>query len=317
MHLKLLKIRYQCFLRLLLELGFARLILIFLAFAFINFKIRSLSEKHHFVVGFVSVLFVLFFIHKNRRDLSFLSISLSNKTKYLTIEYCLIGAFLGILLFTKAYLFLAIPIIAYFIAITPSFSTKNRTISNTYIGTDSFEWTSGIRKTKYVYFVSLLLVALGIFQNNVIIIMCGITLVGLATSGYYSLSEDKDMILSEIIVPKIFLRKKISNALMYQNTVLLPLVLLSFFCKDVQNNFLNYGMQLIVELVILSGITIGFVIIKYAFYPNKLIVQISQSIFVGIIFVSVGSPLLLVLAGLLLIKMWFVASANLKFYLPC
>ncbi|MBP6410851.1 MAG: hypothetical protein KA313_07115 [Pseudarcicella sp.] len=180
-----------------------------------------------------------------------------------------------------------------------------------------FEWTNGIRQTKYLYLVTLVIIVLGIFQNNVIIIISGITLLGLFISGYYSLAEDKDMILSEIIKPNIFLRKKISNALLYQNLTLLPFILISFFCKDIQLNFFHYSMQLLVDLLLLSMITIGFIVIKYAFYPNKLIIQLSQSLFVGIIFVSISSPLLLLLASLILLKMWFMGKDNLKFYLPC
>ncbi|MBP6386051.1 MAG: hypothetical protein KA327_05465 [Pseudarcicella sp.] len=317
MIVELLKIRYQCFLRLLVELGWARLILLFLTFVFVIFKIRIFSEKYHYGIGLCTLLFIIFFIHKNRRDLLFLNISLRNKTTYLWIEYSLICTFLGVLLFTKTFLFFTIPIIAYLIAITPSFSTKNTIIANTYVGTNLFEWTNGIRQTKYLYLVTLVIIVLGIFQNNVIIIISGITLLGLFISGYYSLAEDKDMILSEIIKPNIFLRKKISNALLYQNLTLLPFILISFFCKDIQLNFFHYSMQLLVDLLLLSMITIGFIVIKYAFYPNKLIIQLSQSLFVGIIFVSISSPLLLLLASLILLKMWFMGKDNLKFYLPC
>lgn len=313
--LNLLLLKYRCIYRIFIELGYPRVILTIILFFSITLCIRHFNNTLSPFIGLFFCILCILIVQQSRDDLQFIYTSLYSPSMYLTLDYLFIGSVLGVLLFHRFYFFIFLPFVCYSVQFIPKLLIKKNTPKRVFWAKKSFEWVAGIRKYYFSYSFLIILLLMGLHYTKEINTICSIAIwvrIFLVNS-YFTIVEDKDMLLSFNVSSSSFLLKKIYYASKYLLFLILPFIVITYF-TNTSSNFHVWEMtaNILIGIILL----VVFILIKYAFYPNSFLIRLFHFFFYIIVPLSIIAPSLLILLIIMIIKLWSLASNKLKYYLP-
>lgn len=265
------------------------------------------NSTHSFYLAALIILAV-YGIHGTRNDLQFIRQQLRNPFFILTTEYVLISLPIIILLFLKSYFIAGCTIIAGCILIA-LIVPKNSTHLlfpklARWIPSAMFEWLSGIRNTKGIVAVFLIVLYATCFLKFIPLIFLWLTTITIA--GFYQFGEPLSLLYLHENAKQL-LRIKIKNVLLlYVKITLIPVLVNIFLHPDIW--WVDLMIYILCMLVIICA-----VLIKYAVYrPNERLT--AGSMLLSIVSISPALPFTLPLPIIVAAIKYKSAIQNLENY---
>lgn len=299
-----LRLRRRVVGRQLLELGWWRLLLIgSLLLALVsNALFRAAHHPAACWLVPVGVAGVVWSLHRQRPDIGFLQASGPDFRLGLAAEYALLALPVGLALLGlgRPAAALLTGLLPPFVALAPARQAgpATRQRPRSFFRSEAFEWVSGVRSF-YGGALWLALLAAALWQHHrplgAELALAGWLLLVVA---FYGTPEPATMLLLSARRPAAFLRRRLGLALGYFALTAAP------FGWLLASSAAGPGAaaSVAVLLLVLSGL---LVLIKYAFYPNALLIRLSQSIVVAVVLTQFANPVFLpVMAALLLGAVW-------------
>ncbi len=268
MIISLLKIRFSQIYREIGGIGLFRaivliIVLIPLLFVFL-YKRLQIPNYNHIITGIS--LFLIFMIHRRRKDYNFLfklskHPGLTYYIEYLvfTIPVIIIYLIASQYFHIVVYILLLI-VISYTIPIPKTNRTYLALIK--YIPSGLFEWQSGFRKNLLPIILFYILGLLGVYK--IWFSAISVFLLIMLICSFYSECEPRKFLeASELNAPK-FIKNKLFRHIKYLILFILPIFVLSFIHYE-------YWLYIIVCFFVVINLQIGAILLKYAYYyPNVL-----------------------------------------------
>ena len=311
MIIEILKTRLRQLIRIIIQIGIFRTIILFVALiVFLLYSFLILSEKtyHTYLIGiFITLLLA---IQINRKDKLFLNIYAKKPRVIFIIEYFILSLpLIALLIYNDLWASLLLVLLSLSIISFLNLNIKQSSINSVFqkiIPNDNFEWKAGVRKN---FILIILLLIIGLFTSfyvasaPIIIFILGVIILN-----FYEKSEPLQILLAQELNTKMFLQKKIINHFLVFYSMTIPLILLSVAFNP------EYYYILLIELFAFSVLLIYTILLKYAFYkPNTIsgAVQIYTNIGILGLLIPIIIPLIIILS----IRFLFKALNNLNFYL--
>ena len=266
-----------------LLVGYALLTFIFILLS--NYLFEK-TEFANYIFGLLSFFSITKLNAPKRND--FLK-SIFNKQKYRhlriaeNIVYCI--PFTLFLLYKKQFVFSVILNVLIIIVTLFNFSTNINVTIPTPFSKKPFEFTTGFRKTFYLFPVAYFLTFISISVNNFNFGIFSMLLIGIICFSYYSKTEDEYFVWNFNLSSKEFLLEKIKTCLIYFTLLSLPIIIalsISFY-KDIA--------VLIIFFVLCYAYLSTIILAKYSSLPKEM--NISQGILIAISFAF--PPLLIII----------------------
>ena len=294
-------LRLRCHLtwRLLLEVGWVRLVLLVPVLLVAIGRALLLAATHprgQWAVPIVGAM-LLASAHRQRADLRFLATSAPDYRRWLAVEYLLwaLPVALVLLLFRDwgaAALLLALaPWAAWLPPVRERRSTRHRTRS--LFRSEAFEWVSGMRAGGLWAWPLLLA---GALWQHASPLGPGLALVGwlLVLLACYGTPEPLTMLAVAARAPAPFLRRRLALGLVYAGLTAAPFFWLLGMSPA-------GGGGVVIVGIFWFGLVGLLILAKYAFYPNAVHIRTTQALVVGVALTLFGQPeypvLLLVAVG--------------------
>ncbi|HQX68745.1 MAG TPA: hypothetical protein PLU85_02300 [Bacteroidia bacterium] len=265
------------------------------------------NSTHSFYLAALMIVSV-YTIHSTRNDLQFIRQQLRNPFFILTTEYILLALPVIILLFLKSYFIAGCTIIAGCILIA-LIVPKNSTHLlfpklARWIPSAMFEWLSGIRNTKGIVAVFLIVLYATCFLKFIPLIFLWLTTITIA--GFYQFGEPLSLLYLHENAKQL-LRIKIKNVLLlYVKITLIPVLVNIFLHPDIW--WVDLMIYILCMLVIICA-----VLIKYAVYrPNERLT--AGSMLLSIVSISPALPFTLPLPIIVAAIKYKSAIQNLENY---
>lgn len=256
--------------------------------------------KYMVILTCISLQFKL--SEKNRSDFLLSTFGDQSKIKIRLIEnFILCLPFVSILLyksflFESSILFLCSLVLALF-----SYQSNFNLTIPTPFSKRPFEFSTGFRKTFFIFFIAYLLTIIAIRVNNLNLGIFAFLLIFLTSMSYYQKPEEKYYVWIHAQKPNIFLKNKIFNAFKNASLTIAPILitLIIFYPTDIELILFFFIMGL---LFLCSAI-----LAKYSVYPDQ--INIPEGILIA--FCLYFPPLLLAIIPFFYSK----SSTKLKFLL--
>ncbi len=256
--------------------------------------LKTAFAEYLVILGCLSLHFKL--SEKNRKDFLLSTFGDKNKMKIRVLENILICLpFVSILLY-KSFLFDAFILFlcSIFLALF-SFQIKNRVTIPTPFSKRPFEFSTGIRKTFFMFPIAYSLTVIAIRVDNLNLGIFSFLLVFLTSLSYYSKPEHEYYVWVHAETPKAFLKNKVFNA--SKNVILMGIPIIISLLIFYPSEF-----ELILIFFLIGLLFLWTVILaKYSAYPEEMNLQ--EGI---IIAVSLSFPPLL----LAVIPFFYTKSIN-------
>lgn len=265
------------------------------------------NSTHSFYLAAL-IIVAVYAIHSTRNDLQFIRQQLRNPFFILTTEYVLISLPIIILLFLKSYFIAGCTIIAgcIFIAIIVPKNSMHLLFPKLakWIPSAMFEWLSGIRNTKGIVAVFLIVLYATCFLKFVPLIF--LWLITITIAGFYQFGEPLSLLYLHENAKQL-LRSKIKNVLLlYIKITLIPVLMNIFLHPDIW--WVDLMIYILCMLVIICA-----VLIKYAVYrPNERLT--AGSMLLSIVSISPALPFTLPLPVIVAAMKYKSAIQNLENY---
>lgn len=271
-------LQYKMMNRKIIEFGMPLILAYFLipiAFFLLSKYLFSKTEFAGYLFVFLAIGIISKTSEPKRND--FLKSILSQRN-YLTLRsvenFILSIPFLAFFVYKEQFNYaLVLVILSVFMALF-SFSVSSSFTIPTPFGKKPFEFTSGFRKTFFIFPIAYFLTFMSISVNNFNLGIFSMILVTLVCISYYLKPESEYFIWNFNLLPKDFLVKKIKTALTYFTLICLPtLVGLSvFFFDDI---LLLIGFFLLCHIYLAT-----FILAKYSAYPHEM--NLPQGILIAV-----------------------------------
>lgn len=226
-------------------------------------KIKSIDNGYYiaFTIGYILLLWVL---HAQRRDVTFLTIALRKSTILFFIEYIILSIPLWIILVeAEQYLHILSSIVALFfipLVPTPRWDSSNLWIKISKFFTKkvpakNFEWLGGLRSFWPLYILSYLITFLVDFKYAAVIV--SFLLVAVIHPYFYQQFESVHFMRAQSKSPVKFLLHKIILHYKWNLFYLLPVLGISFFYF--------FDMIIVLALLLMPLLSIGW-LVSYKYY---------------------------------------------------
>lgn len=275
--------------RQLLELGWWRMLLLG------SFGIVALGEAlftlatHHTAQWLLPLLALLLLLsyHRRRADLAFLHLTAPDFRPWLAVEYALwsLPALLVLVGFGRlgaALLTVALAsLVAWVPAATPRPAGQRR--ASMFRG-EAFEWVSGTRQTGAVWVWLALLAAAAWWRQYAMAPAAALGGWVLVVTAFYGTPEPWSMLLPALRRPEPWLRRRVGLALL---CFLLTAAPFAWLMGTGPAGWGGAGAALVWGTVVLTMV----VLTRYAFYPNALLVRLTQGGVVAVACLLFGHPI--------------------------
>jgi hypothetical protein len=306
-----LKMRLKQLYRELSNVGFFRvlLLLVFVGLAglYLFKAAKSPQNASYLSIGFFLVLASL---HFNRKDLTFMTLYISNYKWILFVEYLMLLAPVLVILATYNH---TLPLLLLTLSTILLANLRWRPQKQAgsqwlvqHIPAQCFEWKAGIRQSGIIIVLFEIIALLASpFIGSIPI---ALFIIGLIPLNFYNYAEPSQILMASQVSPNRFLFQKIRYALMLYSSISLPLILLYI----VVHNSLWYIP--IIEFVAFSTVFCYVITLKYSFYePNQRLDAVQAFSTLGA--VSLLIPFFLPVIWLLTIRFYFKSKSRINYYL--
>jgi len=284
------------------------LLLIIVPFLFVFLYNRLQIPNYNYIIT-GTLLFLVFMIHRRRKDYNFLYKLAKHPELTYYAEYLIFSVpLLIVYLLAKQYFHILIYMILLMtISFTFPLPKTNRVYSAIikYIPSVLFEWQSGFRKNLIPIILFYVLGLLGIYK----IWFSGISvfLLIMFICSFYSECEPRKILEASELSASKFIQTKLIRHVKYLILFILPIFMLSFIHYD-------YWLYIIICFFVVINLQVGAILLKYAYYkPN--VVSGTHQMFGSIMLIL--SPILLISIVFLIfnIILYNKALQNLNSYL--
>lgn len=324
MYLKILTLQLIRFLK---ELGFLYVFfLVLLISAFFGvlsnvlIKIQTFYDNKTLISFLVSIIYLLFnqsFRRFNYSSFIFgqssiFKIIISEKTillfPFIVLYLLVIGLSYNILIIFGAY---------FFSILEPFILTKNNANFKTKKVKlfAKIENNNEIRnRSKSIFLLFLVTIfVISAIKSNIKLSFFLFTFITILFSLFQLLTEPKYYLINNSYTPNSFFLKGLLNSLKDYLKISFPLliVLVVFYFENYQKIFIGY----LIFTIVYSLFSLGIILIKYSFYPNKFVISFMAVFFSALVLYGVVLPNIGLLVILGLVYFYFQAKSNLKNYL--
>lgn len=311
MILNFIKIRFSQVYRGIRDIGLFRtiILLIVLIPLFIGFLYKRLQipNYNHIIVGVA--LFLVFMIHRGRKDYNFLYKLSKHPGLTFYAEYLVFSIPLIILYFvTTQYLHIIVyALLLMAISFTTPVPKTNRAYSKfiQFIPLGLFEWQSGLRKNLVPIILFYIFGFLGIYK--IWFSAISVFLLTMLICSFYSECEPRKILEASELSASKFLNAKIFKHVKCLVLFILPVFMLSLIHYE-------YWIYISVYFLVVINLQVGAILLKYAYYFPNIVSGVHQMIGSIMLLLSLILPFSIIFL-FLNILLYYKSVRNLNNYL--